>query len=254
MKIQAELSLYPLRTDRLDDVVEHFFKGLPNQGISISPGDMSTRLIGESEDIFRAVARGFLKAGESDEVVLVAKFSNAGTAQDAAGQEQEGVVGTTIHLDETRCTGCGVCVDVCPLGAIRVEGVAVIDAAVCDRCGACAAACPNQALSIEGGSLIVSSSDTPAPPSPRVPPPERGTATGSHRAVEGGIGSQPLNKRGLLGRILDFFEGPPDSNRTSGSGRGMGGGRGQGMGGGRGKSGSRGGGVKGGSGRGRDSR
>lgn len=47
------------------------------------------------------------------------------------------------------CTGCGSCVDACPLDAIRLVRVkAVVDGAACAGCGACAAQCPVQAISL----------------------------------------------------------------------------------------------------------
>jgi len=51
-----------------------------------------------------------------------------------------------INTDE--CTGCGLCVDTCPFGALAVKGgVAVVDDK-CTLCGACVDACPVGALSI----------------------------------------------------------------------------------------------------------
>jgi len=48
-----------------------------------------------------------------------------------------------------KCTGCGKCVEVCPIEAIRlVEGVAVIDPEVCDADGLCLPACPEGAIVI----------------------------------------------------------------------------------------------------------
>ncbi len=45
------------------------------------------------------------------------------------------------------CTGCGVCVEACHLGAIRIAGgKAVIDRARCVACGDCAKACPLAAM------------------------------------------------------------------------------------------------------------
>jgi predicted Fe-Mo cluster-binding NifX family protein/NAD-dependent dihydropyrimidine dehydrogenase PreA subunit len=47
-----------------------------------------------------------------------------------------------------RCGGCGICVDVCQVGAIRIEQRAVVDPALCTACAACVAECPNEAVII----------------------------------------------------------------------------------------------------------
>jgi len=52
------------------------------------------------------------------------------------------------QVDETRCIGCGACVERCPFGALTVEGVAQVDACRCVGCGVCALACPEEALSL----------------------------------------------------------------------------------------------------------
>ncbi|MEW6720109.1 MAG: NADH-quinone oxidoreductase subunit NuoF [Thermodesulfobacteriota bacterium] len=56
-----------------------------------------------------------------------------------------------LRIDEALCTGCGRCVESCPVDAIRGEKKAPhrIDAAVCTRCGACRAVCPAEAVASE---------------------------------------------------------------------------------------------------------
>lgn len=45
------------------------------------------------------------------------------------------------------CIGCGICVQECPSGAIRMaDGVALIDQAKCTKCGKCVDVCPQQAI------------------------------------------------------------------------------------------------------------
>jgi len=57
--------------------------------------------------------------------------------------------GLTAAVDPARCTGCGLCVEVCPVEAIGLEdGRAVVDARVCAGCTACVQACPNEAISM----------------------------------------------------------------------------------------------------------
>ena len=54
-------------------------------------------------------------------------------------------------IDSEKCTGCGVCVDVCPLEAISLnDGIAVIDEDSCTECGLCVDECPNDAISLAG--------------------------------------------------------------------------------------------------------
>lgn len=52
-------------------------------------------------------------------------------------------------VDPTRCTGCGDCVEACPIEAIELPAeVAQIDAGVCVECGTCADACRRRAISL----------------------------------------------------------------------------------------------------------
>ena len=51
-------------------------------------------------------------------------------------------------VDESKCVGCGACVDVCPNGAITLDDVAKIDESKCIECGACVDACPQGAISL----------------------------------------------------------------------------------------------------------
>jgi len=59
-----------------------------------------------------------------------------------------------IEVNKDLCSGCGVCVTVCPYDAARLEKsdeglVAVIDDLKCKRCGLCTAACPAGAIIIK---------------------------------------------------------------------------------------------------------
>ena len=52
-----------------------------------------------------------------------------------------------IQVNQELCTGCGVCLDACSVGAIQlVNQRAVIDGALCTACEACIEACPNEAM------------------------------------------------------------------------------------------------------------
>lgn len=56
-----------------------------------------------------------------------------------------------IHIDESKCNGCGLCIPNCPEGAIQlIDGKArLINDLFCDGLGACIGTCPESAITIE---------------------------------------------------------------------------------------------------------
>ncbi len=54
------------------------------------------------------------------------------------------------QVDQTRCSGCGTCIEVCPYNALRKneKGLAETIAAVCKGCGVCGATCPEKAITM----------------------------------------------------------------------------------------------------------
>lgn len=51
-------------------------------------------------------------------------------------------------IDKKNCTGCGKCVEVCPVAAIKVEKEKAVVGSDCVECGACVGECPSGAISI----------------------------------------------------------------------------------------------------------
>jgi heterodisulfide reductase subunit A len=61
--------------------------------------------------------------------------------------------GKVSEIRKERCSGCGLCVEVCPYKAIEldeVERVAVINEALCKGCGACVSSCRANAIDLKG--------------------------------------------------------------------------------------------------------
>lgn len=59
----------------------------------------------------------------------------------------------TLRLDETRCTGCGICVNVCPHAVFEKQNriVHLVAPHSCMECGACQRNCPFGAIQVESG-------------------------------------------------------------------------------------------------------
>ena len=59
----------------------------------------------------------------------------------------------TLKLEVEKCTGCGVCLDVCPHGVFAQSGriVSLANPQACMECGACQVNCAFDAISVESG-------------------------------------------------------------------------------------------------------
>ena len=57
----------------------------------------------------------------------------------------------TLVLYAEKCTGCGLCVEVCPRGVyvISDKKAVITDKDLCMECGACALNCPFDAITVD---------------------------------------------------------------------------------------------------------
>ena len=53
-------------------------------------------------------------------------------------------VNGSVRIDSRKCTGCGICINVCPYGGIKFHPD--IGALICTQCGVCVDNCPVGAL------------------------------------------------------------------------------------------------------------
>jgi len=59
----------------------------------------------------------------------------------------------TLRVDSDKCTGCGMCIEVCPHGVLAIDEkrVRIRNRDACMECGACSLNCPVGAVSVEAG-------------------------------------------------------------------------------------------------------
>ena len=60
----------------------------------------------------------------------------------------------TIELDEDKCVGCAMCLEVCPHAVFEMNGwhrVSIQNRDACMECGACSRNCPAEAICVQFG-------------------------------------------------------------------------------------------------------
>jgi uncharacterized protein YqgV (UPF0045/DUF77 family) len=77
MQISAQISLYPLRQEKLSPAIEAAWEMLEASSLNVKKGEMSTVVSGEAERVFSAIQRAFLSSAEKGPVSMVVIFSNA---------------------------------------------------------------------------------------------------------------------------------------------------------------------------------
>jgi heterodisulfide reductase subunit A len=107
-----------------------------------------------------APADGILLAGSvtSPKSMLESMMAGSASAAKASALFANGEVRVEpiiAQVTEEFCSGCAICIAMCPYGAISrkkigVKRVAEVDKALCKACGACVAACPSGAMQQSG--------------------------------------------------------------------------------------------------------
>jgi len=60
---------------------------------------------------------------------------------------------TTLELDPSKCTGCGVCMEVCPHQVFELQNrkAVIVNRDACMECGACSRNCAFDAITVQAG-------------------------------------------------------------------------------------------------------
>jgi len=77
MKVQVQISIYPLRTNSLSKPIGEFCRILKNKGLNVQTRTMDSLILGESDVIFESVREAFEQIAEKYDVVMDFKISNA---------------------------------------------------------------------------------------------------------------------------------------------------------------------------------
>ena len=77
LRVSAQISLYPLRQQRLSPAIDEALEELRRLDVDVQPGPMSTRVSGEEAEVFAAMRQAFLKSAARGDVVMVVTVSQA---------------------------------------------------------------------------------------------------------------------------------------------------------------------------------
>jgi len=77
MQIAAQISLYPLRQEKLSPIIEGAWEILEEFPLDLKKGEMSTVVSGEAEEVFSALRKVFLWSAEKGPTSMIVIFSNA---------------------------------------------------------------------------------------------------------------------------------------------------------------------------------
>jgi uncharacterized protein YqgV (UPF0045/DUF77 family) len=77
MQISAQISLYPLKQEKLSPAIEEAWRILEEKGLALQKGSMSTVASGEAEKVFKAVRDIFLRTAAKGPLSMIVTFSNA---------------------------------------------------------------------------------------------------------------------------------------------------------------------------------
>lgn len=96
---------------------------------------------------------GLAHAPKSIEESVAQAAAAAARAESILSREKIVTEGIVAGVDEERCAGCRLCVELCPFEAVSYDGekkVARVNRSLCKGCGTCTAACTSGAIRLQG--------------------------------------------------------------------------------------------------------
>lgn len=170
----------------------------PSSGVAWEPPPSRVEPGGSNGAMFQRPSPGRALFGQ-----LLNRIDPAGEADVATGVDRHW---GQLRIDAGGCATCGICVNLCPTGAIsrKVDGNRlshVFDCASCNRCGLCQEACPEQV--IDFAPRVALRELCRSAPTPITQIPLRGCAVcGDALPPKEGSVCTTCRKRGLAGRHL----------------------------------------------------
>jgi len=75
--VSAQVSIYPLRQERLSPAIEAVTAALERHGLRADVGPMSTHVSGTADAVFAALKEAFVRAAATGHIVMILTVSNA---------------------------------------------------------------------------------------------------------------------------------------------------------------------------------
>ena len=96
-----------------------------------------------------AVAEQSVRESDEGNRKVLSRLPSLCKAKQDGEMDEKWRLKMAVQIDQEKCNGGGLCVDVCPLQAISVEDEkAKVDQDACTECGQCVDECPNKAISV----------------------------------------------------------------------------------------------------------
>jgi len=66
----------------------------------------------------------------------------------------KGLVWVRPYIIEEKCTACGTCLENCPVDAMKINGISIVDYSKCISCFCCKELCPEGSIELKRSPLL----------------------------------------------------------------------------------------------------